>query len=209
MYLEFLHEEYRELDHLADKTKKNPDLTTIKDQTFKDLKQAWYTIRQFLTSDSIPSEDQQLDFIRKTLGVSDDGGDWQIVTGKNQSSYSLLQRARNMLVGDSSSGKPLYWDRRRIEVADQEFIASLEELESAFPVLGELASRIKNCLKEYLHKTGAKIYREHMDKTTEDERKRQLRVCSDLRSERHRSEMHEAAMDLYNQLKTMMPPGTS
>ncbi|KAF8607195.1 hypothetical protein BDV93DRAFT_488167 [Ceratobasidium sp. AG-I] len=48
-----------------------------------------------------------------------------------------------------------------------------------------------------------------MEKTTEDEKKRRLRVCSDLRSERHRSEMREAAMDLYNQLKTMMPSGTS
>lgn len=209
MCLDFLREEYRELDHLVDKTKKNPDLTTVKDQTFRDLKQAWCKIRQFLTSDPIPSEDQQLEFIRKTLGVSDDGGEWQIMTGKNKTGPGLFQRAKSLWVGDSSSGKSSSWGGRHDDMADQEFVATLQVLASAYPVLGELATRISDCLKDYLHKTGAKIFRAHMEKTTEDEKKRRLRLCSDLRSERHKSEMHAAAMDLYNQLKAAMPSGTS
>ncbi|KAF8607199.1 hypothetical protein BDV93DRAFT_591195 [Ceratobasidium sp. AG-I] len=200
--------EYRTLGDLANETR-NSDLAMVKDQTFKDLKQAWYTIKQFLTSDPIPSEDQQVEFIQKVLAVLDGGGERQVVAETERSTAGFFQRARSLWGGESSSGKSSRLELKSNDPTDQEFIAALPPPESAYPVLEELTVRIKDCLREYLLETETELFNTYLEKTMDDERNRRLRVCSDLRTERHNSEMREAAMDLDSQLKAMMPSATS
>ncbi|KAF8607201.1 hypothetical protein BDV93DRAFT_520086 [Ceratobasidium sp. AG-I] len=211
--IEPLLEQYRAFDHLADKIKKNPDLTIINDQTFKDLKQAWSIIRQFLTTDPIPSIDRQAEFIQETLGVPDDGGEWQVVTRRNRNApgwfQSKIQSAKSYLVGGSASGHTLLQSGRSDDLTDQGFVASLPLLASAYPALGELALRINACLKGYLHNTAKKTSKALVEKIITDETTRRVQVYSDRRSERYDSGLRAAALDLSNRLKTMMPSRTS
>lgn len=208
MFLAFLHKQYPELDRIANDIKKKHDFASIKDQTFKDLKQAWCAIREFLLSDPIPSENMQRDFMRKILGDEDDGKDWTVVTRGNKNTPGFWQRFKSAIGADHSPEHSSYENRRGSDLPDPEFVALLQPLQSMYPVVAELTARITNCHEVYLAKAGNKLVKPYMDKVIDTERTRRVRVCSQLRSERMLAEARAAVSTLRDQLKSAMPSGT-
>lgn len=202
----FLHEQYPELDRIADDIRKKHDFSVIKDSTFRDLKEAWCVAREFLLSEPIPSEESQRDFVRQILGEVDKG--WRTVIRGNRDAPGLWQQFKNTIgVGDSSDHSQQH--RRSPGLSDPEFIAALHPLQSVYPVIEELTARIANCHEVYLAKAGGKLVKPYMDKVIDSEMKRRVRVCSDLRSNRQAAESQVAASALRDQLKAAMPSGRS
>ncbi|KAJ1300986.1 hypothetical protein OPQ81_003410 [Rhizoctonia solani] len=198
-----LRERYLGLADVPRAIKKSPDIRTIADPEFQDLKLAWHTIRDYLIQDPPPASDRQAAFVKEILGDSLNG-EWSTVTrekgNKHGFKFSLraVKEAVSTLFGyDAKHPATL--------LPDSEFVQALRPLAGAFPVLSQLTDRISTCLHAYLDALGKRIVREILEKVVNEEERRLKDLIGNDRRRRSRDESEASGRVLLNDLRSILP----
>ncbi|CAE6431445.1 unnamed protein product [Rhizoctonia solani] len=187
--------------------KANSNADVIDSPEFQDLKYAWHTIRDLLSQKPTPPREQQDNFIREILG-DDSGGEWTVVVrgkGKKHVLKAIIQSAKDRVAS-------LFGYENKLPaqlLSDPEFIQSLPELLSAFPVISVLTDRISTCLQAYLAKLGSKLVKKHLYKVIGEEENLLRDIIRNERQDRFRAESKKAGLTLLNDLGSLMHSDSS
>ncbi|KAG9089762.1 hypothetical protein FRC06_001400 [Ceratobasidium sp. 370] len=204
-----LHSRYPGLDKVEDEVmKKHPD--RISDQRFRAAKSKWSLIRDYLTADSIPPEEDQADFLNDVLNAPDQGSSSKSPAkdkgdGIVQGVISTIKTAANFVTGNSNGPdtkrKP---NKEHSSLTDPEFVSQLQALQESFPVLGELTKQIYQCLEVKLSSFEDKVLTTQTQKVIGPTLKRQTELASQARGENFRHEGGQAFEVLVSELRDAM-----
>jgi hypothetical protein len=184
-----LHEKYLGLAAVLTDIEKNWNPSIIDDAEFRNLKLAWHTIRDFLTSTPPPSKRRQIEFINKVLG------------NRNKRGFKItLQTALETLV--SFIG---YEVKQHEQLADPEFVEALRPLAFEYPTISKLTDRILHCLKTYVEKSKNKLLQKHLSDIVNETKSWQTdSIVSECRKTSE-AESSAAFLTLLGELKSSMP----
>ncbi|KAG8744092.1 Vacuolar protein sorting-associated protein 13A [Ceratobasidium sp. 414] len=174
----------------------------IADKQFKTLKSKWLFLRDYLTADPVPPEDQQADFVNDVLnGVHETSGPKSSEKGSSSGITGFVFSVFSL--GSSQDAKSKSSDASK-SLADPAFVALLKPLRDTFPVLEEITKQIFHCLDSNLINLENKLLQDYVDRVVSTERKHQLEAASQARSISSRRQRDEAFGTLVRELKDAM-----
>ncbi|QRV98718.1 E3 ubiquitin-protein ligase TRIP12 [Ceratobasidium sp. AG-Ba] len=135
-------------------------------------------IREYLTTEPVPSESDQADFVNDVLNGASELPDSSKSSDKKQGGQEPL--------------------------SDPSFVALLRPLQQTFPVLADITNQLYERLGENLLEMETKILQEHVDRIISGEQQHQLQAASEARSVNSRRQQEEAFQVLMQELKEAM-----
>ncbi|QRV84788.1 hypothetical protein RhiJN_12804 [Ceratobasidium sp. AG-Ba] len=197
-----LHDNFPGLKHLPSEVKARRVVTHIDDPNFQNLKQAWCITRDFLQSQGDTASDvSQAGFVKKILATVDD--ERLKVKDKSKGRLGFFQIVSDT-IGSWFQHQPKPHEAAQ-KLSDPDFVAALQPLLEAFPVVSELTDRIVDSLQVYLSETGSNLLKDYVSKLSKAGEEHRLKMCDQLRRERARVQSDAALLALREEVVAAMP----